>query len=94
MQPLNIFYPLKDSKSLLFNELLMQLLNHSRNFLRCFLILPILSLGSLYIKFNTIFRCFLNLFPGTLEKKHFQKEDIKISFLIVLPFLSLINEMT
>lgn len=74
MQPLNIFYPLKDSKSLLFNELLMQLLNHSRNFLRCFLILTPYSFPwkfAYQIQYH--FPLFFKSFPGHLRKKTLSK---------------------
>ena len=61
-QQLNIFYPPKDSRCLLFSKVPSESLNPSRSFLKCFflylLLLPIL--------FSYIFFYFY-LFPGILE---------------------------
>ena len=66
-QLLNIFYQLKDSKSLLFSKFSPQLLNCSRNIFRCFIIF---SPHFIFLEFRillsvTIFIVFF--FPGTLE---------------------------
>ena len=59
-QLLNIFYPLKDSKSLLFSKLSLESINPSRNFFKCFITFSIL----LSISFFDVFFKFI---PGTLE---------------------------
>ena len=56
MQQLNVFYPLKGLKSLLFSKFSSESLNPSRSFLKCFILFT-----SYLISF------FLLLFLGTLE---------------------------
>ena len=59
MQQLNIFYPLKDWRSLLFSEFLSESLNPSRNFLKCFIIFTSYLIPLYFFHFY--------LFPGMLE---------------------------
>ena len=49
MQQLNIFYPLKDSRSLLFSKFPSESLNPSRSFLKCFIIFTSYPCSLLYI---------------------------------------------
>ena len=55
-QQLNIFYPLKDSRSLLFSKFQLELLNSSRSFLKCFIVF--ISCPYFLLHY---------LFPGILE---------------------------
>ena len=59
MQQLNIFYPLKDWRSLLFSKFLSESLNPSRNFPKCFIIFTSYLIPLYFFSFY--------LFPGILE---------------------------
>ena len=55
-QLLNIFQPLKDSKNLLCSKFLLQSLNPSRNFLKCFIMFtPYLIFSDFCILFSITF---------------------------------------
>ena len=57
---MNIFYPLKDSRSLLFSKFPSESLNPSRSFLKCFIIFTSYPYSLLYF-------FYFYLFPGILE---------------------------
>ena len=58
---LNIFYPLKDSRSLLFRKFPLELLNPSRSFLKFYIIFTFTSY------FTLLYFLYFYLFPGILE---------------------------
>ena len=60
-QQLNIFYPLKDQRSLLFSKFPSESLNPSRSFLKCFIIFTFTS----YLTLLYVF--YFYLLPGILE---------------------------
>ena len=61
-QQLNILYPLKDSKRLLFSKLPLESLNPSRSFLKCFIIST-----SYLLPYSLIYIFYFYLLPGILE---------------------------
>ena len=63
-QQLNVFYPLEDSRSLLFSKFPSESLNPSRSFLKCFIIFTSYPYSLIYIY---IYIYIIYLFPGILE---------------------------
>ena len=68
-QQLNIFYPLKDSKSFLFSKFPLESLNPSRSFPKCLAIFTsyFLSHSVIYIYIYIYIYFYFCLFPGILE---------------------------